>query len=106
MNCSMKRIRKDRLKVIVLCGCFLGSSLLLDPSLAMTVETLKAPLEEVRKEIFGTWMMAVKVGAGVSSIAMSVARGSLIPLGIGVGLSSGIYLYEKFLEKDISGALI
>ena len=107
MNSPMvKRISKNRLKVIVLCGCFLGSTLLLDPSLAMTVDTLKAPLEEVRKELFGTWMMAVKVGAGVSGIVFSVARGSLIPLGIGVGLSAGIYLYDKYLEKDISTALI
>ena len=102
----MKRISKDRLKVIVLCSCFLGSTLLLEPGLAMTVDTLKAPLEEVRKELFGTWMMAVKVGSGVSGIVFSVARGSLIPLGMGVGLSAGIHLYDKYLEKSINGALI
>lgn len=80
--------------------------LLVDSSWAVTIEGLKAPIIELKKEIFGGWMQVVKICAATSGIIMSAFRGSLTPFGIGAGLSAGIHLYDSYLGTGAAGALI
>lgn len=93
-------------KIYVLVGAFLGCSLILDPSFAVTVDALQEPIKQLKQEIFGGWMMAVKIGAAAAGIVLSAFRGSLAPFGIGAGLSMGIHLYDKYLGDGAAGALI
>ena len=107
MNSSMmKRIAEDKLKIYLLVGAFLGCSLILDPSFAVTVNALREPIQQLKTDIFGGWMMAVKIGAAAAGIVLSAFRGSFAPFGIGAGLSMGIHLYDKYLGDGTSGALI
>jgi len=102
----LKTMNQDKLKIYLLIGAFLGCSLILDPSMAVTVDGLQEPIRQLKKEIFGGWMMAVKIGAAAAGIVLSAFRGSLAPFGIGAGLSMGIHLYDKYLGDGAAGALI
>ena len=72
--------------------------------LAIPVEALKAPMQDLKKEIF-SWMMAVKIIAVAVGAVVSVAKQSIMPLGIGAGITTGIHFFDKILG-DASGALI
>mgnify|MGYP003559953480 FL=1 len=105
MNSPM-RIEQDKLKIYLLVGAFLGCSLVLDPSFAVTVDALQEPIRQLKEEILGGWRMAVKIGAAAAGIVLSAFRGSFAPFGIGAGLSMGIHLYDKYLGDGAVGALI
>ncbi len=95
------------LRIGFLVAVFVGCFLILDPSLAVTVEALKEPISNLKSEIFGAWMVAVKIAAMAVGIVLSAFKGSLAPFGIGAGLSMGIHLYDLYLGEDIAaGALI
>lgn len=80
--------------------------LLLDPSFAVTVAKLQDPIKDLKTEIFGGWMMVVKIGAAAAGIVLSAFRGTLAPFGIGAGISAGIILFDKYLGNGADGALI
>lgn len=96
----------EKIKIYGLIGTFLGCSLILEPSFAVTVNELQEPIRQLKTEIFSGWMMAVKIGAAAAGIVLSAFRGSLAPFGIGAGLSIGIHLYDKYLGDGAVGALI
>jgi hypothetical protein len=73
-------------------------------ALAIPVEALKAPMQDLKKEIF-SWMMAVKIAAVAVGGIVSVAKQSVMPLGIGAGITAGIHFFDKVIG-DASGALI
>lgn len=77
-----------------------------EPTWAITVAELQAPVAALKNEIFGGWMQVVKICAATSGIIMSVFRGSLTPFGIGAGLTAGIHLYDSYLGTGAAGALI
>lgn len=101
----MNTTEQDKLKCVVLLVTFLGCLLVLEPSVAVTVRELEIPIKALKDELFGGWMIAVKIGAAAAGIVLSAFRGSLAPFGIGAGLSVGIHLYDKYLG-DAAGALI
>ncbi len=103
---SLMKTEQDKLKIYLLVGTFLGCALVLDPSFAVTVDALQEPIRQLKQEIFGGWMMAVKIGAAAAGIVLSAFRGSFAPFGIGAGLSMGIHLYDKYLGDGAAGALI
>lgn len=78
---------------------FFGTDLL-----AIPVEALKAPMQDLKKEIF-SWMMAVKIIAVAVGAVVSVAKQSIMPFGIGAGITTGIHFFDKILG-DASGALL
>ena len=86
---------------ILLVGIFLS-----DTVYAVTVNELQAPIVALKSEIFGGWMMVVKICAATAGIVMSAFRGSLAPFGIGAGLAAGIHLYDAYLGTGAAGALI
>ena len=100
------RDEQEKLKLYCLIGLFLGCSLMIDPSFAVTVEALKAPMTALKNQIFGGWMVAVQIGAIFAGIVMSAFRGSLAPVCIGAGLMLGIQLYDTYLGDVAAGALI
>lgn len=77
-----------------------------DPTWAVTVNELIQPIQDLKSEIFNGWMTVVKICAAASGIIMSAFRGSLVPFGIGAGLSAGIHLYDSYLTDVAVGALI
>ena len=77
-----------------------------NPTWAITVAELQAPVAALKSEIFGGWMMVVKICAATSGIVLSAFRGSLTPFGIGAGLTAGIHLYDAYLGTGAAGALI
>lgn len=84
----------------------IGLSILADPSWAVTVASLQNPIQELKIELFGGWMMAIKIIAAAIGIVISVFRTSLLPFGIGAGLSVGIHFFDRWLGTGAAGALI
>lgn len=85
---------------------FLFVSFVTNPACAVMIDSLQEPIKALKTEIFGGWMMVVKICAATSGIVLSAFRGSLAPFGIGAGLSAGIHLYDKYLGDGAAGALI
>lgn len=77
-----------------------------EPAFAVTIEKLQEPIKELKKEIFGGWMMAVKIISAAVGLIISIFRLSLMPFGIGAGLSVGIHFIDKWLGTGADGALI
>ena len=100
-------VKKQYIKIccLTLLGCFLYM-VCTEPTWAVTVNELIQPVQGLKDEIFGGWMMVVKIGAAVAAIMFSIFKGSLVPLGIGAGLTAGIHLYDAYLVNAAAGALI
>lgn len=98
--------RSETLKIGLLMGVFVGCFLVLDPSFAVTVEALQDPITNLKSEIFGGWMVVVKIAAMAAGIIFSAFKGSLTPLGMGAGLSMGIHLYDLYLGEDPGAAAL
>lgn len=81
--------------------CFLT-----EPVFAVTVEKLQEPIKELKKELFGGWMVAVKIISAAVGLIISIFRLSLLPFGVGAGLSVGIHFIDKWLGTGADGALI
>lgn len=77
-----------------------------EPAFAVTIEKLQDPIKELKKEIFGGWMIAVKIISAAVGLIISIFRLSLMPFGIGAGLSVGIHFIDKWLGNGADGALI
>lgn len=80
--------------------------ILTEPAVAVTIEKLQDPIKELKKEIFGGWMIAVKIISAAVGLIISIFRLSLMPFGIGAGLSVGIHFIDKWLGNGADGALI
>ena len=107
MNQLTSEAQNQRIKLcFAVLLTFLLFSFFSNSSWAVTVTELLEPIKQLKEEIFGGWMMVVKICAATAGIVMSAFRGSLTPFGIGAGLSAGIHLYDKYLTDGASGALI
>lgn len=80
--------------------------LVTEPAFAVTIEKLQEPIKELKKELFGGWMIAVKIISAAVGLIISIFRLSLLPFGIGAGLSVGIHFIDKWLGTGADGALI
>lgn len=79
---------------------------LADPVFAVTVQSLVEPTKDFKKEIFGGWLGVVKVGAFAGGLVMSVFRFTVAPVLTGIGVTTGIVLFDKYLGDGSAGALI
>lgn len=77
-----------------------------EPAFAVTIEKLQEPIKELKKELFGGWMIAVKIISAAVGLIISIFRLNLMPFGIGAGLSVGIHFIDKWLGNGADGALI
>jgi hypothetical protein len=87
-------------------SAFVCISLLTDPVFAVTVAKLQDPIKDLKQELFGGWMNVVKVCSVVVGIVYSAVRFSLLPAGIGAGISASILFFDKWLGTGADGALI
>ena len=71
---------------------------------AIQSDTLRAPLQNVKKEVW-SYMFAVKAAAVVVGAAFALIKQSLAPFGIGAGIFGGIQFFDTVLG-DGSAALI
>ncbi len=71
---------------------------------AIESESLRAPLQGVKKEIF-SYMFVIKIAAVVVGAAFSIMKQVLSPLGIGAGVFIGIQFFDHLIG-DGSTALI
>ena len=74
------------------------------PTFGVKVETLKAPITDLKDTIFGGWIWIPKIAAAVGGIVLSVYNQSILPLATGAGIGLGIHFYDSYI--DASGALI
>lgn len=89
----------------IVCACLVWC-VMDSPAFAVTVETLKEPIKDFKKELFGGWMGLLKIGAPVAGLALSLFRFSPGPLAMGVGVGVGIVFFDKYLGDGATGALI
>jgi len=71
---------------------------------ALSIEALKVPMGDLKKEVF-SWMFAVKIAAVAVGGAFAVVKQSVVPFGVGAGITAGIHFFDKFIG-DASGVLI
>lgn len=74
------------------------------PTFGVSVDTLKAPIKDLKNTIFGGWIWIPKIAAAVGGIVLSVYNQSILPLATGAGIGLGIHFYDSYI--DASGALI
>ena len=72
---------------------------LLDPIFAGVEGDMKASVEGLQKEVFGSgWVTVGKIGAAATGIVMSIAKMNMIPFIIGGLSSGGIHFFQKYTE--------
>jgi len=76
------------------------------PTFGVTVETLKAPIKDLKDTIFGGWMWIAKIGAAVGGCVMAVYQRDIVPLATGAGVGLGIHFYDGYFGDTAAGALI
>lgn len=97
----MNQSNKQFLTILGLSALCLALS---DPLLGVPVADLKAPLKAMKDEVW-SYMYIVKVAASVVGGCFSVMQQSVVPLGVGAGISVGLHFFEKVIG-DGSAALL
>lgn len=103
LGLTLKQAKRSFYLILAL-GVVYG--LMTEPAFAVTVDSLKEPIKELKKEIFGGWMMAAKIISAAAGLIFSIFRLNLLPFGIGAGISVGIHFIDKWLGEGADGALI
>lgn len=96
--------RSDFVCSIILVG--LVFCVLSGDSFGVQIEGLAAPIKKLKADVFGGWMIPVKILGGAASIVISFYKQSLIPFGIGVGSILGMSFFDDYLDTSASGLLI
>jgi hypothetical protein len=94
---------KQNAPTLILAGV-LTTFVVVAPTFGVTVDTLKAPIKDLKDTIFGGWIWIPKIGAAVGGIVLSVYNQSILPLATGAAIGLGIHFYDSYI--DASGALI
>jgi hypothetical protein len=76
----------------------------IDSLLASEVADLRAPMQNLKKEIW-SYMFAIKLAAVAVGAVWSVTQQSLMPFGVGAAIGGGIQFFDSVLG-DGSAALI
>ena len=63
---------------------------------AISVNELKAPMANLKTEVF-SWLFAIKVAAAAVGGAFSLVQQSLTPFGVGAGIAAGIHFFDKYI---------
>lgn len=71
---------------------------------AVTVESLRQPITDLKSEIF-SWMKVAEISSVAVGGVFSIMKQSLLPFGLGAGTCAGIHFGDKWIG-DGSGALI
>ena len=75
-------------------------------SFAVNLEAMRGPVVALKQNVFGSWMVPVKIMGVAAAGAISFFKQSLAPFGIGVGTVLGISFFDAYLEGTANGALI
>ena len=71
---------------------------------AIQSDTLRAPLQGIKREVF-SYMFAIKVAAVVVGSAFALMKQSLAPFGVGAGIFAGAQFFDTVIG-DGAAALI
>lgn len=105
VNDSIAKVLKNEESELGSVYFLLFAAFILYPHLdALTVDSLRAPMQDLKKEVF-SWMFAIKIASAAVGGAFSLAKQSLTPFGVGAGIAAGIHFFDKWLG-DGSAALI
>jgi hypothetical protein len=63
---------------------------------AIPVEALRAPMGELKSEVF-SWLFAVKIAAVAVGSAFAVAKQSVTPFGVGAAIGVGIHFFNSYI---------
>ncbi len=97
----MKQSHQQFLTIFALATICLAFSSSLD---AVPVDTLRAPMQAMKKEVW-SYMFPIKVASVVVGAAFSLMRQSMMPFGVGAGITTAIHFFDSVLG-DGSAALI
>ena len=97
----MKQSQKQFLTYFGLVSLYLLLSSNVD---AVPVDTLRAPMQAMKKEVW-SYMFPIKVASVVVGAAFSLMRQSMMPFGVGAGITAAIHFFDSVLG-DGSAALI
>lgn len=85
---------------------FIMGLFIFEPCFAGVEGDMKASVEGLQKEIFGSgWATVGKIGAGATGIVMSIAKMNMVPVILGGLSSGGIHFFQKYTEAA-AGCLI
>lgn len=94
---------KENAPTLIVAGVLIAC-VMTAPTFGVKVDTLKAPITDLKDTIFGGWIWIPKIAAAVGGIVLSVYNQSILPLATGAGIGLGIHFYDSYI--DASGALI
>lgn len=92
--------------IVITCGyvaCYAALAFYLtSPELhAISVNELKTPMQDLKKEVF-SWLFAIKIAAAAVGGAFSLVQQSLTPFGVGAGIAAGIHFFDKYIGDGSS----
>jgi len=79
---------------------------MIEPTFGVTVQSLQAPIQNLKSTIFGGWMWIAKIGAAVGGCVMAVYQRDIIPLATGAAVGLGIHFYDGYFGDVTNAALI
>ena len=94
---SIESLMENRMTRLVLAGacCYI----LIDVASAGVVGDMKAAVEDLQKEIFGSgWITVGKIAAAAVGGVMAIARSSAVPFAMGAGVAGGLHFFQKHTE--------
>jgi len=102
----MKILEKDMVRTLSLAVLVVSACYLLQTSEAhAVVDSLRAPMQALKTNIFTGWMWGVKVIAVAVGSIFAIMHQSITPFGIGAGIGAGIHFFDTYLG-DGAAALI
>lgn len=94
----MKILEKDMVRTCALAGLAIAACYVLQTSEAhAVVDTLRAPMQALKTNIFTGWMWGVKVIAVAVGSIFAIVNQSITPFGIGAGIGAGIHFFDTYL---------
>jgi hypothetical protein len=63
---------------------------------ALELVSLQEPMKGLKKEVF-SWMFGVKIAAVAVGSAFAIMKQSLVPFGVGAGITAGIQFFDKLI---------
>jgi hypothetical protein len=100
-----KKLLEHNTPVLIVASVFIAC-VMVAPAFGVNVQSLKAPIQDLKATLFGGWMWIAKIGAAVGGCVMAVYQRDIVPLATGAAIGLGIHFYDGYFGDVAAGALI
>jgi hypothetical protein len=100
-----KKLLEHNTPVLIVASFFIAC-VMVAPAFGVNVQSLKAPIQDLKATLFGGWMWIAKIGAAVGGCVMAVYQRDIVPLATGAAIGLGIHFYDGYFGDVAAGALI